>query len=888
MRPERWLYVLPLRWRSLFRRRQADRELDEEIRDHVERKTEEYIAQGLPPEEARYAALRAFGGVEQSKENCRDARKVNFFHDFLQDLRYGVRLLAKSPGFAAVAILTLALGIGANSAIFSFVHRVLLRPLPYPHADRLEVVWEKDDEGHPGNTSYATYMDWRARNHSFEELALASYWFGTLTGAGEPEQIQALRVSANFFRTLGVRPALGRDFLAEEDTSATSHVVILTDGLWRRRFSADPAIVGKSIALNGTSYAVVGVLPREFEPLVSKGLRGTDAEMYRVLGYDPSLPWACRTCRHLVAIGRLREGVTPSQANAEMDTISANLWKEHPTDYSTSGVIIVPLVEQIVGPVRTALLVLLAAVGLVLLIACANLANMLLARASARQCEMAIREALGAARSRILRQLLTESLLLALGGAGLGFLLTIWTPRLLLAFAPESVPRLAEVRPDVSVFLFTLALTLATAFLSGIAPALRFSREDLQRNLTEGARTASPGAGGRLRGFLVVAEMGLALTLLVGTGLLLRSLDRLLGVAPGFDPQNVLTMQVSVSGARYQDNDAVRRFYDQVLDRVRTLPGVELAGMTSEIPLSGNRDMYGFHAEGKIHENPEQDPSAERYAISPDYLRVMRIPVLRGRAISAADAAGAPQVILINEMAALRLWPHDDPIGKRVKLGGMDKPWWTIVGVLGDIHHDRLDAPPNLQVYVPFPQWPDTDTDMSLTIRSTKPSPTLASSVRQAVWSVDSGQPISHVAWLAEVEGTSLATRRFTVLLLGVFAGVALLLCILGIYGVVSYTVSLRTREMAIRLALGALPADVARLVLRQGLRMAVAGVFAGLVLSVAMTRFLASLLFGVTPTDPITLTCVALLMFLVALAASYLPARRAMRADPMVTLRYE
>lgn len=807
---------------------------------------------------------------------------------FLQDVKYGIRMLTKNPGFTAIAVLTLALGIGANSAIFSIVHAVLLRPLPYPHADRLVVVREKGAEGLPTNTSYATFADWRARSRSFNELALASYWMGTLTGAGQPEQIPALRVSANFFQTLGVPPALGRDFVEEEDRPSTSHVVILTDGLWRRRFNADPGIVGKSITLNGESYAVVGVLPRDFQPLIAKGLRNIDAELYRVLGYDPSLPWACRTCRHLAAIGRLHAGVSLSQARAEMDTISQNLWTEHPTDYSAAGVIMTPLVEEIVGPVRTALLVLMGAVGFVLLIACANLANMLLARASQRRREIAIREALGAAQSRIVRQLLTESFLLALGGAVLGFFVAIWTPSLLSALAPESVPRLSEVRPDVSVFLFTLGVALATSFISGIAPALRISREDLQRNLTETGRSTAGAASGRLREFLVVGEVALTLTLLVGTGLLLRSLERLLGVYPGFDPQNVLTMQVSVTGAHYADDADVRQFYDNLLVRVRALPGVESAGITSEVPLTGNRDMDGFHAEGKIQDNPEKDPSAERYAVSPDYLKVMRIPLLRGRSFSAADTFGAPQVVIINETAAKMFWAGDDPIGKRVKLGGMDHPWWTIIGVVGDIHHDKLDVPANLQVYVPHAQWPYTDSTMNLTIRAAKASANLAPSVREAVWAVDQDQPVSHIAWLADLVGTSGETRRFTVILLGVFAGLAMALCVLGIYGVVSYTVSLRTREMGIRMALGASPSDVGWLVVHQGVVWAGLGVAIGVFLSLGLTRLIATLLFGVTPSDPLTLAASTLLMLAVAIFACYAPARKAMRADPLVALRYE
>ncbi len=870
------------------RRKRMLENLEQDIRDHIETETQDNIERGMSPEEARYAALRKFGNVRRVQEEARDVWTFVWFEQLLQDIRCGFRMLMKDPGFTTIAVLTLALGIGANSSIFSIVHAVLLRPLPYPHADRLVVVWEKDDEGHPTNTSYATYVDWRARSHSFDYLALASYSMGTLTGWGEPEQLPALRVSANFFRTLGVRPALGRDFLAEEDTPATNNVVILTDGLWRRRFSADPGIVGKSITLNGTSYTVVGVLPRDFQPMVSQGLRNIDAELYRVLGYDASLPWACRTCHHLSAIGRLHAGVSFSQVSAEMDTISQNLWTEHPTEYSAAGVIITPLVEQIVGPVRTALLVLMGAVGLVLLIACANLANMLLARASQRRREIAIREALGAARSRIVRQLVTESLLLALGGAGLGFLVAMWTPGLLSTLAPGTVPRLAEVRPDVPVFLFTLAIAVATALMAGSAPALRLSREDLQKNLTDAGRSTSGAASGRLREVLVIAEVALTLTLLVGTGLLLRSLERLLGVNPGFDAQNVLTMQISVTGAHYKDDANIRGFYDELLGRVRALPGVESVGMTSEVPLTGNKDMYGFHAEGKIQDNPEKDPSAERYAVSPDYLKAMRIPLLRGRSYSSADGKGAPQVVLINETAAKMFWPHDDPIGKRVKLGGLDHPWWTIIGVVGDIHQDKLDLPANMQVYVPHAQWPYTDSIMSLTIRTAMPSATLASAVREAVWAIDKDQPVSHIAWLSDLVGTSGETRRFTLTLLGVFAGVAMTLCILGIYGVVSYVVSLRTREMGIRMVLGALPADIGWLVVHQGLVRVGIGVALGVFLSLALTRLIATLLFGVTPTDPLTLAGSTLLMLAVAILACYVPARRAMHVDPMVTLRHE
>ena len=619
------------RLRATLWRSRLEREMDAELRFHLEAYAEDLVRSGVPRQEAMRRARLEFGGVERAKEECRDAKGANVIESSVQDIRYGLRMLLKSPGFSAVAILTLALGIGANSAIFSIVNGVLLRPLPYRDPGRLTMVWEKNERGQPGNATFATYTDWKAMNHSFEELALYRSWSPTVTGAGEPEELSGLRVTNNYFRTLGIRPELGRDFRTEEDVPSASHVVILGHGLWQRRFNSDPGIIGKTIELNAASYVVVGVLSAEFQSLISRDPRAGPVEIWGALGYDASLPWACRTCHHLVAIGRLLPGVTFTQANAEMDTISAALWKAYPDAYSASGVILTPLREELLAPVSATLYVLLGAVTFVLLVACANLANLLLARATHREKEMAVRAALGAARGRIVRQLLAENCLLALLGAAAGLVPAYWTPRLLSWLGTGGLPRLAEVRLDWRVFLFTFGLALLTGVVSGMVPALRLSKANLQDALNESARGSAGVASGRLRGMLVVSEVALSLTLLVGAGLLLRSLAHLLSVSPGFEASHVLTMRISVIGPKYDDNGNLRRFFNDALERIRALPGVKVAGAASEIPLGGNMDQYGFHAEGKINANPELDPSAERYCVSPGYRSAMQIPLLLGR-----------------------------------------------------------------------------------------------------------------------------------------------------------------------------------------------------------------------------------------------------------------
>ena len=872
----------------LFRRERLDRDLSDEMQFHITQRSEELQRSGVTPEEAARRARVEFGGVEHYKEASRDVRRLSWLHDLAGDLRYGWRSLCNSPGFTAAAVLTLALGIGANTAIFSLVNAVLLRQLPFRDPDRLFTVWEKDENGNRNNTTFATYTDWKAMNQSFQDLALYSSWQPTVQASREPEEVSGLRVTYNFFRTLGIRPALGRDFLPEEDNPADSRVVILSHALWKRSFGSDPSIVGKTITMNSTTYLVAGVLPEDFHSLISLDPRGGPVEIYRVLGYDASLPWACRTCHHLVALGRLRDSVSRSQADAEMDRISAVLFQRYPKDYSSAGVILQPMREYLLGSVSTPLYVLLGAVTLVLLVACANVANLMLARATHRRREMAVRSALGATRGRLVRQLLVENVALGLLGAVAGAIPAYWTPSLLAVLGTGDLPRIGEVRLDWRVLVFTLTLALITGVLSGVAPAWRLSKPHAGEALNQAARASSDRDSNRFRGLLVISEVALSLTLLFGSGLFLRSLYRLLTVSPGFDPNHVLTMRVSLVGQKFQEAKNVRQFFAQATERIQALPGVQAAGVVSEIPLGGDLDRYGLHVEGKMNANPEQDPNADRYCVSPGYRKAMGIPLLRGRDLADTDIAAAPAVILINETTARQEWPGEDPIGKHVKVGGMDGPWWTVVGVVGDVHQQGLDFNPTMQVYLPHAQWPYADSSMFFMIRTAGSPDDMAAPARQAIRDLDSSQPISRIMPLEAYIGLSVQSRRFSLLLVGAFALIAIMLCAVGIYGVTSYTVAQRTREIGIRMALGAQRQTMLALVLGRGLVLVLAGIAVGIVLSIAFTRFLESMLFGIKPTDAPTFLLVSLFLTAVAALACWLPARRAMSVDPMVALRYE
>ncbi len=803
---------------------------------------------------------------------------------FWQDLQFSARMLLKQPGFTVIAIVTLALGIGANTAIFSVVNAMLLRPLPYPAAERLMTMSGNGLNGPDGNTGYTTFVDWRERSQSFEQLSIVRSWGGTLTGQGEPEVIAGLRVSANYFKLLGVAPALGRDFRAEEDRPTTRFVIMLSHALWQRRFGSDPNIIGKQLTLSGTTFTVAGVMPAGFEDYLSANWY-KPAQAWAPLGYDVSQSWACRSCQHLKAVARLKADVSLAQARVEMNAISAALQREHPKIYVTPTATVTPLQAEFVKKVRPALYLLLVAVGLLLLIACVNVANLLLARATRRERELAIRAALGAGRWRIARQLLTESLLLSVLGAAGGLLLALWGTELLVALSPANFPKTEAINADARVLGFTLLVSLLTGLLFGSAPAWQAARLDLQTALKDGGR-ALTGGHARLRGVLVVAEVALALVLLLGAGLLVRSFARVLSVSPGFETGNLVTMSIPAASARYADQAAVSAFYQQLLPRVEALPGVTAAGIVSNLPLGGNMDKSGFHVEEKPLANPAEAPSAERYSISTAYLQAMGIPLLRGRAFNERDTVTAPLVALVNQVTAKRIWPNEDPLGKRIRLGSPDSPLRAIVGIVGDVNHYGLDQAPDMQAYVPHAQW--SDSFMQLVVRTASEPSAVVNAIRREVQALDKELPINQVATMHELVSATVAPRRFILTLVGVFAALALLLAAVGIYGVVSYGVTQRTQEIGIRVALGAQSRDVLRLVIGQGMKLALLGVTLGVLGAAGLTQWMRGLLFGIDATDPLTFGLTAVLLAGVALLACWLPARRAATVDPLVALRYE
>jgi putative ABC transport system permease protein len=806
-----------------------------------------------------------------------------FVHTFLHDLRYGLRQIARSPSFALLSMLTLALGIGATTAIFSVVNPILFRALPYPDPDRIVRVAERDREGQDAGTGYATFVDVQKMATSFEAIAVSSQWQPTLQGSGDPERLDGQRVTQGFFSVLGVRPSLGRDFTAEENVRGRHRVTILSHGLWQRRFGADPSVLGRQVTFDGFAYTVVGVMPKSFESLLSP-----TAQLWAPLGYEVSLPWACRTCHHLGEYARLKPGISPAAAKRELDLISARLVAEYPTEYAAPGMLVVPLNTVVTRSVRPALLAALGAVGFVLLIACANVSSLLLGRAMQREAEFAIRGALGAGRRRVVRQLLTESVVLSLLGGAMGVGLAWWGVKGLVALAPAGLPRLNQIGIDGRVLGFTAALSVATGLLFGLVPALATARPDLFTALRPGGRHTGHRSRRLARGILVAGEVALSLMLLIGAGLLFRSLDRLLAVNPGFEPRGLLTMEVQTTGSRYADNPPVWSFFERALEAVKAVPGVETAGWTSQLPLGGNFDRYGVQIEGKLLANPEEAPSADRYAVSPDYLQAMRIPLKRGRTLGSKDGAAAPPVVLINETFARVGWAGEDPIGKRVQLGGADRPWRTVVGIVGDVHHTGLDEQQAPQIYIPEIQWIVADGAMVLAARTRGDPAALAPAVRAAIRSVDPSLPILHTATMDEVVSATAQSRRFAFVMFQVFAVVALLLAAAGIYGVLAGSVTERTREIGIRSALGASRGGLLTLVVRQGLLLTGAGLAAGTVGALALSRFLDRMLFGVGARDPATFAAVVLVLLAVALAACWVPAWRATRVSPLEALRAE
>ncbi|MCM3901972.1 MAG: ABC transporter permease [Pyrinomonadaceae bacterium] len=802
-----------------------------------------------------------------------------------KDITYGVRTLVKSPGFTAVAVLALTLGIGANTAIFSVVNSVLLRPLPFSDPGRLVQLWEA--KASMGRTempaSYPNFADWRDQNQVFEHLVAYSDWTFNLTGTGEAERIRSAIVSPAFFSALGIKAIRGRVFLAGEDERGKDLVAVISESLWQRRFDSDPNIVGRSINLDDKSFTVVGIIARGVQaPLLSD-----EIELWAPVSHG--FGSTNRFGHYLNVIGRLNPDVTTQQAQAEMNTI-ARLEQQYPESNKGLGVRVVSLGEQIVGNFRTSLLVMLGAVVFVLLIGAANVANMSLARAATRQKEIAIRTALGAGRWRIVRQLLTESMLLSLTSGVLGFLVAIWGIDLLVALSPADLPRVKEVTIDLRVLGFTLAVSLLTGILFGLLPALQASRSKLNERLKAGGRSATSGTNRqRLRGSLVITEIALSLVLLVGAGLLIRSFIRLQSVNPGFNPSNVLTMQLDLSGPKYKTGSQVIAFHNQLLERLKQLPAVQYASTRSFVPIASDASFayLRFNVEGRQADISEA-PVAFYNGVSPDYFQTMMIPMLKGRGFSDKDVRGSQNVAIVNAALAQRYFGAEDSIGKRISLEDNPKEgdWVTIVGVVGDTKPRELRSEPVAELYMPYNQQPERG--MSLMIRYLEGGTGVAAAVRNEVLALDKDQPVYSIRTLDSVLSESVATPRFRTLLLGVFAGVALILAGVGIYGVISYAVSQRTHEIGIRMALGARATDVLKLVLKGGMILVLIGVALGLAGAFALTRVLTTLLFGVTPTDVATFATVSLGLIVVALLACYIPARRATKVDPLVALRYE
>jgi predicted permease len=806
----------------------------------------------------------------------------------LQDMRYGLRMLAKNPGFTVVALLALALGIGANTAIFSVVNGVLLRPLPYPEPERLMMIYERTKEFGRNSIAYPNYLDWRRDQRSFTDIAAFRDDDFNFTGSGQPEHLNGAYVTANLFRVLGVNPLLGRNFLPQEDREGAAGAVMLSSNLWQRRFGADPAILGKAITLNAKSCTVVGVLPADF--------RFREAAAV----YVPMEQWNSVELRSredhagMRAVGRLKPGVTLAAAQAEMDSLAKALAQQYPKSNAGHGVTVVGMKGDQVGNIRPTLLLLLGAVGFVLIIACANVANLLLARATARGREFAIRAALGATRARMVRQLLAESVLLALGGAALGLLLASWGTRLVLAAAPDYLPRTQEVGIDPHVLLFTLAVSVLAGILFGLAPAFHSSNVHPQESLKEGAR-GSGGGRHRAEGVFVVVEVGLAVVLLAGAGLMMQSIWRLWRVDPKFNPHNVLTAQVALSPTVMASPAAIRLAYQQMLDRVAGIQGVQSAAICSLLPL-GESDSEITYWLGAPTQPPQDQMSwAVSNITTPDYFRAMGIPLLEGRIFTNRDTTTSPTVVLIDDVMAKHLFPVQEAIGKQINLSELGAV--QVVGVVGHVKQWGLDSDDTSkirdQVYFPFAQIPDRfmsegATGLTLVVRTSQPPLSVVSAVRAQVAGPTEDQPLYNVRTMEQVIAGSLAERRFTMLLLIIFATTALVLAAVGIYGVMSYAVTRRTHELGVRMALGASRRNVLRLVFREGMALAAIGTGVGLAAALGLTRLLASELYGIRPTDPATMVAVALLLAGIALLACGVPAWRATKVDPMVALRYE
>jgi predicted permease len=870
--------------RALFRRQNPAQELDEEIRSHLRMEEQENLEAGLSPKEAHYRAMQRFGNIPLAKERSKEMWQWTSVEGFLQDLRFGFRQLRNNPGFAAIAILTLALGIGANSAMFSLIDGVLLKPLPFHQPDRLVNLWEVTPKRNlpPVPPPVGNYLDWRKMNHSLASIAAFTQAAFSLTSTSEPERYIGALCDEGLFPTLGVAPALGRAFTADDNLPGRDTVAILSDGFWKRRFGGDPHILGQQIILDGRSRTIVGVMPEGFS-------FPPQSVVWTPFGWSDELR-SRRDWHDIRAIGRLKDGVSLTQAQADFSAIAANLARQYPVFNQGELIKVAPLMEDIVGQIRPAFLILLAAVGFVLLTACANVANLLLAKAAERARELAVRASLGAGRARILRQLLVESLLLSLTGGLAGLVLAVVAIRTVVATAPASIPRLTGIHLDWPVVLFTLGLSLLTGIVFGIAPAWSASRADVHSVLKEGARGTTKQGG--LRGTLVVAQVIAAVVLLAGAGLLVRSFYSLLQVDAGFNAEHVMTARLVPAPSKYNDHpDLQIQLARNILHNVAALPGVENSAIGSDIPIAGNPNFI-MRMEGQ-EVTPSQAPVTAFFSVTPAYFDAMGMRLVEGRLLNDRDVAGTPFVAVVNQTLAHKFFPGQSAIGKRIEVTFRTPPRWReIVGVVADVHIDGLDMAAPVQVYGAFLQIPGASLAftpaMSVVVKTKQDPAVLGAELKEAIYRADRSQPVFALQTMREVVGKSVGDRRFALLLIAAFAALALFLAALGIYGVISYSVTQRTPEIGIRMALGAKASQVVWMIERQGLILVSIGLLCGILAALGMTRFVKGMLFGIRPADPFTFLCVAGLLLAVALVASYLPAWRASRIDPINALRHE
>ncbi len=876
-------------FRTILFRSRTESEMDAELRFHIDAFAEDLTRRGVPREAAQRRARIEFGGIERAKEECRDARGSSFLESVLQDLRFALRMFRKSPVFATVAVITLALGVGANTAIFSVVYDVLLRPLPFERPDQLVSLFEaKLAEGiKKTGCSYVDFEEWQDQNHVFSAIAGAQRHQLTLTGRGDPSVVDTVVVTPGIFSLLQARPLAGRAFVAEDGPRGAAPVVILSESLWRTVFGSDPSILGSSISLDQRPFTVVGIMPAGFRvPVFTE-----NQEIWIPLAQDPLFGgWMTRSGGHwLRAVGRLKPGVTMAKAQAEMDAVSARLARKFPAESAGWTVRLVPLQQEMVGSVKSALLVLFGAVGLVLLIACVNIANLLLARAHSRTKEMALRLALGAARSRVFRQLLTESAALGLVGAAAGVIVACWGVRSLVSFLPPDLPVTQAVRVDGWVLGFALLLSFSASLGFGLAPALLAANSDLQASLKEGTARSGEGRGrSRARGLLAASEVALALVLVVAAGLFLRSFVTLTSVSPGFDAERVLKAEISLPRFQYSTPQQWTAFSDALLERIQALPGLEESALAVPLPLANGFVNLGFSIPGNAPLPPGTPSTADFVSVSPDYFRVMGIPLLRGRTFALKDSPSAPRVAIISETLARLYFHNQDPLGRRLVFGFPPDGNVSreIVGIVGDVRDVALHQDPGPMMYVPFAQAPFWGAE--IVVKSALAPSGVVAGIRRAVRSIDANLPVTGVATMTGVLDSAVAQPRFRAGLLGLFGVLALLLAAAGIFGVISYTVSCRTRDFGIRVALGASSRAIRMMVLREGLTLAATGLAAGTAAALTLARFLRNQLYGVGAYDPLAFAAAALLLVVVALVACYLPARHATRVDPIVALRYE